>query len=139
MIAMWPIYTYLFLIGAWRTFVSFGDVSKVSNQHLQNTASGLSYSSEIIFDSFAVLCISLIIVIFVMGLATFFLIQFLYPGSAMRYLLCRRGSLDGTCSFKYVPYRDITQVWKFLTKTNGFHSPYARVNSFDGISKRKVC
>ncbi|XP_074634153.1 uncharacterized protein LOC141892713 [Acropora palmata] len=55
------------------------------------------------------LCISLIIVILVMGLATFFLIQFLYPGSAMRYLLCRRGSLDGTCSFKYVPYRDITQ------------------------------
>lgn len=85
-------------------------VDRLINQHLQHTASSLSYSSESVFDSFAVLCISLTLVILVMGLATFFLIQFLYPGSYARYLFCRRGSLDGTCSFKFIPYGDITQV-----------------------------
>lgn len=61
------------------------------------------------------LCIAFSVVVFVMGLVTIFLIQILYPGSAFRYMLCKRGSLDGTCTFKYIPFRDIAQ----RCKTNG--------------------
>ena len=90
--------------------LAFWKVDHLINQHLQHTASGLSYSSDIVFDSFAVLWISLALVISMILLVTFFLIQYLYPGSYMRYQFCRRGSLNGTSSFKFIPYRDITQV-----------------------------
>lgn len=72
-------------------------------------------SYDFVFHFFAVLCIAFSVVVFVMGLVTIFLIQILYPGSAFRYMLCKRGSLDGTCTFKYIPFRDIAQ----RCKTNG--------------------
>ena len=63
-----------------------------------------------LFFSFPVLCLSLTALIFVIGLAIFFLVEYLYPGSALRYMLCRKGSLDGTATFTFIPYGDITQV-----------------------------
>ena len=48
--------------------------------------------------------------ILVIGLAIFFIVEYLYPGSMLRYMLCRKGSLDGKCSFTFIPYGDITQV-----------------------------
>ena len=56
------------------------------------------------FISSTVLCISLTAVILFIGLVIFFLVQYLYPGSALRYKLCRKGSLDGTSSFTYIPF-----------------------------------
>ncbi|CAH3021668.1 unnamed protein product [Porites evermanni] len=50
------------------------------------------------------LCISLTVLIFVIGLAIFLLVEYLYPGSALRYKLCRKGSLDGTSSFNYITF-----------------------------------
>ncbi|CAH3131642.1 unnamed protein product [Porites lobata] len=56
-----------------------------------------------------ILCLSLTVLIFVIGLAIFFLVEYLYPGSALRYMLCRKGSLDGTATFTYIPFGDRAQ------------------------------
>ncbi|XP_078376588.1 uncharacterized protein LOC144659922 isoform X2 [Oculina patagonica] len=49
-------------------------------------------------------------VVIMVGLIAFCMYQFFYPGSALRYWMCKRGSLaDHTSSFKYIPYRDKTQ------------------------------
>ena len=61
--------------------------------------------------SFPVLCLSLTVLIFVIGLAIFFLVEYLYPGSALRYMLCRKGSLDGTATFTFIPLGDTAQVF----------------------------
>ena len=74
-------------------------------------AGGIDWCITAFFFSFPVLCLSLTVLIFVIGLAIFFLVEYLYPGSALRYMLCRKGSLDGTATFTYIPFGDRAQVF----------------------------
>ena len=74
-------------------------------------AGGIDWCITVFFFSFPVLCLSLTVLIFVIGLAIFFLVEYLYPGSALRYMLCRKGSLDGTATFTYIPFGDRAQVF----------------------------
>ena len=74
-------------------------------------AGGIDWCMTVFFFSFPVLCLSLTVLIFVIGLAIFFLVEYLYPGSALRYMLCRKGSLDGTATFTFIPFGDRAQVF----------------------------
>lgn len=45
-----------------------------------------------------------------LALTAFWMYQFLYPGSALRYWICEHGSLgDSKCNFTFIPERDTAQ------------------------------
>lgn len=45
-----------------------------------------------------------------LALTAFWMYQFLYPGSALRYWICKHGSLgDSKCNFTFIPERDTAQ------------------------------
>jgi len=61
------------------------------------------------------LCSTAVGLVIVVCLIAICMYQFLYPGSALRYWMCRQGSLAGhTSSFKFIPLGDKAQ--RCLTK-----------------------
>lgn len=56
-----------------------------------------------------ILCIALCVLTLAISVAVFFVIQVLYPGSFFRYMLCKKGSMDGKATYAFIPYGDITQ------------------------------
>ena len=66
--------------------------------------------------------------ILVIGLAIFFVVEYLYPGSMLRYMLCRKGSLDGKCTYTFIPDGDKTQVI-FLPTNNRDLSRYPTLDT----------
>ncbi|XP_020603148.1 uncharacterized protein LOC110042140 isoform X2 [Orbicella faveolata] len=56
------------------------------------------------------LCSTAFGLVIIVGLIAFCMYQFLYPGTALRYWMCKRGSLAGhTSSFKFIPLGDTAQ------------------------------
>lgn len=64
-----------------------------------------------------------------LALTAFWMYQFLYPGSALRYWICEHGSLgDSKCNFTFIPERDTAQVYmRLIYISNGLNQSYESV------------